>query len=109
MPDKERQTVPIDNVVAHADQDFWLNWLTRMSYEVYEPTDNLVQAHKDKFGRQTYCWTNTLEGRRFWVWEFEDYRIYVANSFGVQIEVDSEITDVEEGKRILSEYLEAWE
>jgi hypothetical protein len=43
------------------------------------------------------------------VWEFEDYRIYVANSFGVQIEVDSEITDVEEGKRILSEYLEAWE
>ena len=100
--DKGRRTIPVDNFFM-CDEKFWRFWTERMSFGVYAVTDNLVQKHKDRFGPQTYCWTNT---RRYWVWEFDGYRIYVANGYGVQIEVEPEITGSEDVKAIMLQYLE---
>lgn len=43
-----------------------------------------VQAHKNKLGKQNYCWNGEF---RFWIWETESWRVFVSNTKGICFEV----------------------
>lgn len=47
--------------------------------------DNLssVQFNKKVLGKQKYCYNGSV---RYWVWEFDNYRVYVSKE-GVSFEV----------------------
>jgi len=105
MKSKSRVTHPIENLMPSADNEFWMDWLKRVSYTVYAPSDNLVKAHKKTLGRQSYCWFGS---RLFWVWEFDEHRIFVANGYGMQMEVEPDVVDIDRIKGFMNAYLEAW-
>ena len=43
-----------------------------------------VEFMKSRLGRQAYTWTGEF---RFWVWEGDDWRVYVSNIQGISVEV----------------------
>jgi len=45
---------------------------------------SLVDFHKKRLGRQDCCFTTH---RRYWVWDRDDWRVYVNNHSGVGFEV----------------------
>lgn len=105
MPDKERYTNPVVNIVQH-DHACMREYLERMIYQdgLYEKIrqmdKSLVEAHKEAFGRQTYCWSGEF---RHWVWDFGKWRVYVSDKKGIGIEVEPDV-ELEETMAILREY-----
>jgi hypothetical protein len=92
--DKERHTNPVTNIIQ-TNQLYMREYLKRMVgpegvYEAIRKSNKkLVEAHKDVYGRQTYCWNGEF---RNWVWDYGKYRIYVSNQRGISIEVDPQFT-----------------
>jgi len=87
---KERHTVSAINHVF-GDKEATAEYQRRMIYNVLSRNlsggqGNSVNRHKRIFGRQDYCYFNGEF--RFWVWDFQDWRIWVNNQKGVSIEVD---------------------
>jgi len=88
--DKERRTVPaINHVFCY--KKYIKEFRRRMFYNRLNqrigggPEEESVARHKAVFGRQSYCWQGEY---KFWVWDFQDWRIYVSNIKGISIEVD---------------------
>ena len=79
---RNRETTPIINVLA--PQDIRDDFITRYLNFCSAKEGTVVEWHKSKLGRQDYCWTGF---RRHWVWEDEDFRIYVNNVAGIGFEV----------------------
>ena len=87
-PDKERTTVEVTNIIYVFDSCS-NEYMKKMHMGVYPKVKKggrtLVEAHKELFGKQTYCWTGSES--RFWVWDYESWRVYVNNDKGIIIEV----------------------
>lgn len=62
---------------------------------------NTVKWHKSRLGRQTYC---MVTYRRYWVWEYSTWRIYVNNEAGISFEVLPDLS-LEDTLQAWSEYL----
>ena len=88
VKDKERASSPIANFAhAHDLGAYPEQYLTL--HEVLGAQDrgerkNLVAACKKRLGRQSYCMTTY---RRYWVWEFPAYRVFVNNEAGFSFEL----------------------
>lgn len=102
MKDKARVTSPISNHIGIME-DVHYRWGGAMASISHHHPD-LVVAHKEKFGRQDYCLTAY---RRYWVWEFEGYRVFVANGYGIGLEVETDLTDTEALEK-LDDYIAQW-
>lgn len=106
--DKERVTLPISNYVSQLPSDLQDRWgVFHMATSIYASIytgAKLVAAHKEIFGRQTYCYTTY---RRYWVWEFEGFRTWVHNEGGISLEVDAG-QEIEAIAQALQGYLDKW-
>jgi len=83
-----RPTTPISNLMQDAEDHHTYSQLYRMACGAVrkfagEVTDT-VESHKLLFGKQSFCWTGEF---RHWVWDLDDYRLFVNNTKGIGIEV----------------------
>jgi len=82
---KERTSIPIQNYAIDPElsnklhKDFTTLYVTKNHEGV-----GSVEFMKSVLGKQTYC--QNL-GYRYWVWEFEDYRVYASNTKGFNVEI----------------------
>lgn len=102
MPNRNRITKPLVNVISKEDSKRWGYAMSLISQE----HEDLVQAHKNVFGSQTYCWNGL--GTRHWVWELGGCRVYVSNSKGIAFEVETE-QDRQTALQHLEKYLSKWD
>jgi len=61
------------------NDDFYLDYL-----DICKLNKPPVQSHKNKLGKQNYCYFNGEF--RFWVWEHSDWRVFVNNKKGICFE-----------------------
>lgn len=103
MNNKDRATVDIINIIQY-NPKYCTEYLERMIYPngLYQKlaTKSLITAHKEVFDKQSYCWTGEF---KFWVWDFDKWRVYVSDKKGICIEVNENI-DIEEAMLILRTY-----
>jgi len=72
---------PIINVLAPPDiRDDFIKRYIALCHGTMKP----VERHKLKLGRQDRTWVGEY---RYWIWEEDDFRIYVSNIKGVGFEV----------------------
>lgn len=95
---KNRPTVPVINFFT-GDLDF-LKRYSEMMVVYHAQTSGHVMEHKNKFGKQTYCWVGEY---KYWVWDFGNWRVYVNNCRGVSIEFEPGTTQ-QEARKILADY-----
>lgn len=58
---------------------------TSMTYQLLAREDgSVVKFHKSRLGKQDYCWNGEY---RYWIWEGDDWRIYVSDIKGFCFEV----------------------
>lgn len=111
--DKTRDTVSAYRIVYYLDRAFFMDWQNRFIAKVGFGMG--MYGHKRAFGRQSYCMVSNCRSglepdrrRRYWVWEFDGYRVLVTHDSGPIIEVEPDITDVEKIKGLMDAYLAAW-
>lgn len=99
--DKERITDLVLNIISH-NRECCDEYMCRMITGYYSKVSNNkhIEAHKEAFGPQSYCWNGEY---RFWVWDFNTWRVYVSNQQGVSIEVEYG-TSLEDTMNILRAY-----
>ena len=76
----------INQTWASKEQSDYVRDLFKM-HEAVRP--NLVEGCKKLLGKQSYCWTGEF---RFWIWKFENCRIFVSNHQGISIELRKDLT-----------------
>jgi len=81
---RNRETTPIVNVLDSQDirDKFVLRYLALCHGKPKK--GKVVEWHKEKLGRQDRTWVGF---RRYWIWEYEDFRLYVNNVVGVGFEI----------------------
>lgn len=98
---KDRITESVINIVQH-DRSCMDEYMNRMIKGYYSKVrlGRHVEAHKEVFGQQSYCWNGEF---RYWVWDFETWRVYVSNHKGVAVEVNQG-SNLEQTMAILKDY-----
>lgn len=87
IPPNTRPTEPVINIIQH-DREFSKEYIDNVLND-YPKMGNYVKFHKKVFGKQTYCWNGEY---RYWVWEFDKWRVYVSNHMGISLEVEPDLS-----------------
>lgn len=98
--DRDRLTKPL---ISFMNEEETEDWESKTSI-IREENEDLVEAHKQAFGKRSYCWRGSK--RRYWVWELSGYRVYVSKK-GVSLEVETHMNK-EEALEKANEYLSNW-
>lgn len=106
--DKNRTTIPFINLVQHLDREEYMkildSWTHFMMHVHEESGQDLISAYKERFGRQDYTY---ITYRRYWVWEFPGYRVWVHNEDGLSLEVN-EGTSKEKARDYVLDHINKW-
>ena len=100
---KNQITIPVVNFMDDEKRE---EWKVEVKSLVCDKHDDIVEAHKEMFGDPSYPLRNPKH--HYLVWEFDDYRIYVSEEYGVALEVEQDMPEEKVFERT-KEYLENWE
>lgn len=100
---KDDWSNPIENLVlGSASGKKYLNEANYVDWTIKFSGKSPVQFHKEKLGRQSYCYQGDY---RLWVWELTPKsRVYISNHKGIVFEVAKEV-EKEEALELWSSYL----
>ena len=82
-----RNTTPVTNIVNSLEGMKEMNEISRaLSKVVFESRwgRNIVKFTQERLGKQTRTFTGEF---RYYLWEFKDYTLWVANGKGFSVEV----------------------
>jgi hypothetical protein len=103
---KERYTVPVINKLQfnRVCYNDYINGMINFRAKLRDAQKihnlDLVGIHKQFLGKQSYCWTGY---KKYWVWDFGEWRVYINNIEGIGIEV-SDGASIDRTMEIVKEY-----
>lgn len=85
---KEDITTPISNYIFNSGNRELIDKYVFEHLSIIPQGMSSLQHHKQKLGKQKYCWTGHVKN---WVWESDCWRLYVSKE-GASLEVLRNLT-----------------